>query len=473
MLKCFLQAFIFLICAAGTIAASAQNRVAAGSYHSVAVCSDNSVWVWGQNLTGQLGDGTNNNATLPIKLSGLSDVRSAACGVGHTLFLKNDGTVWSTGKNNLGQLGIGNLTDRNTPQQISALSGIIDIAAGDNHSLFLKNDGTVWACGVNAERQLGIGVGLGPSTPVQVTALSNIIGIAGGGKFSLFLKSDGTVLACGENLEGQLGRGTFSQYEQNLVQVNTITGITAIAAGVSHSLFLKNDGTVWSVGYNVNGQLGDGTTTRRNNPVSINSLTGVIKISAKARNSLFLKSDGTVWGCGSNMYGQIGDGNSGALHAIKSTPIQTSVVSGISFIASGGEFASTPYGHSLFMKNDFTLWSSGLNTSGQLGISTPGVQQPTPQPVVSFCPNFTSLTDFGTTTKIAFFPNPANDMITIGNLSRGSALRITDITGTVIYTAVINGEQAIINTSKFVNGIYILQVSNKSAIRSEKFVVSR
>jgi hypothetical protein len=119
--------------------------------------------------------------------------------------------------------------------------------------------------------QLGIGTMVDKSSPVQVSSLTSITAIAADGNHSLFLKNDGTVWAVGNNFYGQLGDGTTDS-KSTPVQVSPLTGITAIAAGGLHSLFLKNDGTVWAVGRNNNGQLGDGTTVNKSTPVQVSVL---------------------------------------------------------------------------------------------------------------------------------------------------------------------------------------------------------
>ena len=147
--------------------------------------------------------------------------------------------------------------------------------------------------------------------------MSGVIGISAGKFHTVYLKSDGKVLAAGMNWDGQLGSGTTDD-SGNPVQVlngnGTVFGdIVKISAGASHTVYLKSDGTVWAAGYNSNGQLGDGTTTNRSNPVQVmNSdgsvLNGVIEIFAGDDYSLFLKENGSVWSVGNNNEGQLGDG---------------------------------------------------------------------------------------------------------------------------------------------------------------------
>ncbi len=260
---------------------SESRTIACGKSHTLALKSDGTVWTWGYNIYGQLGNGTFTNSTVytPIQVSGIRGVLSIAAGgniavdsCGHSLALKSDGTVWAWGYNGYGQLGDGTIENKNVPVQVIGLSGIVAIASGDYHNLALKSDGTVWAWGYNGYGQLGDGT-TEEKIPVQVSGLNNVIAISGGAHHSLAVKSDGTVWAWGENTYGQLGNGTFtSSNVYTPIQVSGIGSITAIAAGATHSLAQQSDGTVWAWGSNYYGQLGDGTTEDKNTPTQVKNI---------------------------------------------------------------------------------------------------------------------------------------------------------------------------------------------------------
>ncbi len=286
--------------------------------------------------------------------------QTIAGGGNHSLFVCTDATARTCGLNNYGQLGDGTTTIyKSTPVQVSGLTGITAVAGGGDHSLFVKNDGTAWACGYNVAGQLGDGTTtLYKSTPVQVSGLTGITSVAAGEYHSLFLKNDGSVWACGNNSSGQLGDGTTVD-KSTPVQVSGLTGITAVAGGERHSLFVKNDGTVWACGKNWDGQLGDGSGTNKSTPVQVSGLTGITAVAAGEYHSLFLKNDGSVWACGSNAFGELGDGTG----IDKWTPVQVSGLTGITSVAAG-------WVHSLFLKNDGSVWACGYNAYGQLGDGT-------------------------------------------------------------------------------------------------------
>jgi alpha-tubulin suppressor-like RCC1 family protein len=284
--------------------------VSLGSSFSLFLKNDGTVWSCGLNSNGQLGDGTNFARITAVQVVSLTGVIGIAAGEKHSLFLMNDGTVWACGDNASGQLGDSTLVDKYTPVKVKTVSGITAVSAGNFHSLFLKSDGTVWGCGNNGSGELGTGDNADRIKPVNSPSLSGITQIVAAKRyFSVFLKSNGTVWATGDNIEGQLGDGTVTQRWEP-VQVSSLSGITAIAAGWVHSLFLKNDGTVWSCGSNYWGQMGIGAVdpNKHSTPVQVNSLSGITKIAAGDHHSFFVKSDGTAWACGDNGNGQLGDG---------------------------------------------------------------------------------------------------------------------------------------------------------------------
>ena len=174
--------------------------IAGGFYHTVAMKSDGSVWTWGVNGYGQLGDGTTTQRTAPVQVSGLTGVTAIASGREFTMALKSDGTVWTWGRNDDGQLGDGTTSTaspfgKTTPVQVSGLTGVTAIAAGSFHSMAIKSDGTVWAWGFNGFGQMGVGsvTTTRYNTPVQVSGLTGVTAIAGGYYHSVAVGSGGIV----------------------------------------------------------------------------------------------------------------------------------------------------------------------------------------------------------------------------------------------------------------------------------------
>jgi alpha-tubulin suppressor-like RCC1 family protein len=242
---------------------SSVAKYSAGSYHFFALKGNGDVYAWGRNTSGQFGNGTIDSSSVPLMINTISNLWNVAAGENHTLFLKSDSTVWACGSNAQGQLGTGNLTHSQVPVKVNNLSGIIAISAGNSHSIALKSDGTVWFWGslyhVPAILQ----------TPVQVTNLSNIIAIdATKGTHCLALKSDGTVWAWGTTLYGEMGaNGNTTQsgdphgyYGTNAIQVVGLSNVVEISGGLHSTYAVKNDQSIWAVGFNYFDQLGDSST---------------------------------------------------------------------------------------------------------------------------------------------------------------------------------------------------------------------
>lgn len=277
---------------------SAVTAIAAGAGHSLALKSDSTVWAWGWNAEGELGNGTTTVGLSPVQVqtSGevLSGVQAIAGGRYHSLALKNDGTVWAWGGNNSGQLGDGTNASSHTPVQVLNLTGVRCLASGGYHSLALKSDGTVWAWGFNLYGELGDGTAANSNRPVKVQGLSAVTAVAGGDFHSLALKNDGTVWAWGHNQFGELGDGTTTESHMP-VKIKDLSGVMAIATHYSHNLALRAieapfDGVVQAWGYNQYGELGDGSTINRSSPVPVPPmyLSGVTAIAVGDSHSLAL-----------------------------------------------------------------------------------------------------------------------------------------------------------------------------------------
>jgi alpha-tubulin suppressor-like RCC1 family protein len=278
-----------------------------GGDHTVVLRDDSTVWAWGANSWGQLGDGTTTNRSTPAPVKGpggvevLTGVTMVAAGNGHTVALKADGTVWTWGFHLLGQLGDGTFTDHDTPRQVVGPNGtgfltdIVSIAAGGERTVALQANGTVWTWGRN----------IGP-TPVQVkgtlsnSVLTDVVMIAAGEKESMALKTDGTVWTWVGTIASQMGGPEGNGY---------LTGVVAIAAGFDHLVALKANGSVWTWGMNTYGQLGNGFLgfdfPRSDHPIQV-PLGGIVAIAAGFAYCLALEANGTVWGWGGNAQGQLG-----------------------------------------------------------------------------------------------------------------------------------------------------------------------
>jgi alpha-tubulin suppressor-like RCC1 family protein len=367
-------------------------------------------YTWGYNLSGQLGDGTDEGpeacfraqqpcAMTPLGLSGLSGVTAMAAGEEHSLALLGDGSVRAWGNNESDQLGDGSsgLAQRESvvPVSVVGLGSATAIAAGARHNLALVS-GAVWAWGSDESGQLGDGVA-GPSrnreTIVKVGELSGVTAIAAGEEHSLALLENGTVMAWGNNESGQLGiraahliRKAPNQVVEGgrTLPAPPLSGVVAIAAGEEHSLALLSNHTVMAWGRSDKGQLGDGTTTGPDScqlgpcsrsPVAVSGLSEVVAIAAGGGSSLALKKDGTVMAWGEDTWGQLGNGTT----ANSAVPVAVSGLKGVIAIAAGAE-------HSLAVLEGGTVMTWGNNGEGQLGTGeSAGPQRCGSPPVEEAC----------------------------------------------------------------------------------------
>lgn len=333
-----------------------ETKIGNGSYHSTAKKNDGTVWSWGYNLSGQLGDGTQVNKPIPVQASSLSDVAAITSGGAHIVALKTDGTVWAWGYNYYGVVGDNSTTDRYTPTPAQTSGGLTDvsaIAAGSSHTVALKEDGTVWAWGRGYYGALGWGSWNQRNQPTYISGVTNVYAIAAGANNTAALKSDNTVWIWGDNTYGQLGDNTTD--DQNVpIQIPGLSDVTAIACGY-HTVILKTDKTVWAWGLNDYGQLGDNNTGQSFVPVQASGLSNVDAIATGHNHTVALEGDGTVWVWGRNEYGQLGDGSTTDRHI----PTQITGLTNVVAISAGTY-------HTTVLKNDGTIWTWGRNNYGQL-----------------------------------------------------------------------------------------------------------
>jgi alpha-tubulin suppressor-like RCC1 family protein len=317
---------------------SGVTQVSAGALHSLALRSDGTVWAWGNNWFGQLGNGTTNGASpsAPVQVPGLTGITQVSASGFQSLALRSDGTVWQWGWNRL--------TDYLSPVEVPGLTGVTKISAGTTFSLALRSDGTVWAWGSNQDGQLGDGTTVSSQVPVQVTGLSQVTSIAAGYDASLATTTRGntvltSVWAWGGNSQGQLGDGTV----MNHLTPELVTGIdtpyiAGISAGYQFAVVLGTDGSSWGFGADGSGQLDNAPTSSPvTRPVQMTYAgTTITQLSAGFNHVLALRSNGTVLAWGDNSAGELGDGSTGGT----SGPVQvTGLPGGASQVSAGGEFS--------------------------------------------------------------------------------------------------------------------------------------
>ncbi|MCZ6689623.1 MAG: hypothetical protein O7H41_08480 [Planctomycetota bacterium] len=374
--------------------------VASGAYHVVALMADGTLRSWGDNFYGQLGDGSTTDSQTPVQVIDLLDptgfltgVMAVSAGDRHSMALLTDGTVRSWGDNSSGQLGDGTNLDSAFPVQVidpidpfGYIRRVESIAAGGRHSAAIILGGTGKAWGDNTYGQLGDGTTM--SRPaldwiVDVTDpggfLINAVSIAAGRSHTVVRKSDETLRSWGRNTYGQLGAGTTADSSDGVQVVDPpdptgfLTAVAWVAASDNHSLAILSDGTLRSWGFKGYGQLGEGSSGILTAPARVvdpadptGNLIGVAATSGGVSHTLALLGDDTVRAWGDNSDGQLGDGT----HSLRWTPERVIDPTDPTGFLTGVSAVSVGWYHSAALLADSTVRTWGRNQFGGLGDGT-------------------------------------------------------------------------------------------------------
>ena len=329
-----------------------------GSAHSVAIKPDGSLWAWGNNNNGELGDGTTTERLTPIKI--MDKVAVVSAGNQNTMAVRTDGSLWVWGSNFFGILGDGTYQDRLTPIKLMD-GGVASVFCGTTNAA-VKTDGSLWAWGQSVYAHAIDNPNEVNYIPAKI--MDDVADAAIGLHHVMAVKRDGSLWVWGENPKGQLGDGTVTTFDGalNIISDNgksrpfkLMDNVVAVAAGDNHSLALKTDGSVWAWGENRYGQLGDGTNNDRLAPVYVTD--GAVAISSRGNLSAAVKADGSLWCWGWNTVGQLGDGTG----VERNAPVK--IMDNVLEVSLG-------LVHSLAAKADGSLWAWGTNTFGQIGDGT-------------------------------------------------------------------------------------------------------
>ena len=322
---------------------------------------------WGLNIYGHLGinDTTTIKSTPVTTSAGGANWKQVSSGGTYTAAIKTDGTLWTWGRNNNGQLGDNTTVNRSTP--VTTFAGGTNwkqVAGGYDHASAIKTDGTLWTWGSNSVGNLGVNDTNTRCTPVTTFAGGTNWKQVSCGQNTAAIKTDGTLWTWGQNGLGTLGDNTTVNRSTPVTTFAGGTNWKQVASGLDHTSAIKTDGTLWTWGYNVYGQLGinsAGTTNGRCTPVTtFIGGTNWKQVSCSGRHISAIKTDGTLWSWGDNTYGQLGINNT-------TTPICTPVTT----FAGGTNWKQVAGGSyiTVAIKTDGTLWSWGYNGDGNLGIN--------------------------------------------------------------------------------------------------------
>jgi len=359
-------AIIFSLGALGCGEGESASAISSGWFHTCALTNVGAVKCWGNNKVGQLGDGTKKDSKTPVEVFGLSSgVKAISAGRFHTCAITSDDAVQCWGDNGYGQLGDETrIYKANKPVNVSGLSsGISAISAGGHHTCALTSMGGVLCWGWNESGQLGDSTQTHSSNiPVKVFRLSSgVKAIVNGFAHTCALTQAGAVKCWGWNVAGQLGNGTYVNKNIPTDVLGLSSEVKAISLGFSHTCALTNAGAVKCWGYNEFGQLGDGTWETKITPIEVLGISAdeVIAISAGFTHTCTLTSQGAVKCWGYNKFGQLGDKSK----ANKNVPTDVYKLSSEVRAISAGWLHTCAINHS----EKVLCW--GRNDSGQLGAS--------------------------------------------------------------------------------------------------------
>lgn len=387
-----------------------NNSLEEGDIFTIILKENGTVWTFGNNAYGQLGDGTTENSGIPQKIRELTNIVYINAGATFAFAINENGEVFSWGNNRYAQLGDGTCTQRNKPVRISKLIDIKKVSSGYYHAVALKNDGSiyVWGSPVMSDSIYSSQLEL---SPVKLD-IPKVKDISSGKGHIIALSEEGEIYTWGENESGQLGNGVFGNSIFSPHKVELSADIIKIESGMKHSIAIDNLGRVYVWGSNFYGQLGDGTNEDKCIPELLESIDDIKDVIAGYNHTIFIKNNDGIYTCGNNDCGQLGIGTTensnlpikisnqyesilisgGLSHTIEVDEEENIYVWGLNASRQLGNSYNTPnnnvseptevYGlenivsidsgvyHNLALDNNGTVWSWGYNSHNQLGDGT-------------------------------------------------------------------------------------------------------
>lgn len=323
-------------------------KVSAGDRHTLAIRSDGTLWAWGRNNFGQLGDGTFDDRLEPVQIGTDTNWKDIFAGTHHSMAIKLNGRLWAWGGNEAGQLGNNSYDAQPSPVAIGNAVWT-QISLGDLFSVGLQQNGTLWAWGANFWGQVGVGTDPGNYlTPQQIGTGNDWMLIAAGSHHTLAKKANGSLWGWGSSYINQLFV-VENEIQFTPIQITSLAqhDWAALSAG-EHCLALKPNGKLYGWGSNLFGELGNPAIPDPADLIYLLSSDTWDMIEASVSNSAGIKSNGTLWLWGDNANGELAFGNT----AVYNTPTQVGSDSDWKFVTTGSY-------HGLALKNNNQLWSWG------------------------------------------------------------------------------------------------------------------
>lgn len=371
-------------------------QVSAGNDHACGIKTDSTVWCWGSDASGKLGNGpliTANQGT-PTQVVNLTDAMKVSAGTNHTCALKHDGTVWCWGEGDYGALGGSGTTDSDIPKQITALSQIIDVSVGNGFSCSVASSGNIWCLGRGLEGQLGNGASANSSTPVTSSSVTDFVQVSANRDATSYsacgVTRRGKIYCWGTEQNGNFGNGGTSGLQNAPSESTPVLNFRKVELFGANACGLSGDRQLWCWGSDNNGQIGNGSTSSDQiNPVLVDDGGSVADFSVGKNFVCSKKIDGMSWCWGVDTNGRLGNGT--VLTTNQEVP---SKVAGGKFrqISAGDGFVVAISGHDgkagsvqlprdkgkisagqtlgCAIEQDGSLWCWGGDGTGQLGNGT-------------------------------------------------------------------------------------------------------
>ena len=435
--------------------AQCWDKISSGAYHTIAIAHDGTLWAWGYNANGQVGNLSNISTASPVKISTDTDWVTIGTGHYHSFAIKSNGTLWGWGYNAFGQLGNGQTSDRIIPTQIGTETNWLKITGGEEFTVAIKTDGTLWSWGKNQYGQLGIGSVTSQTLPVQIGSDNNWSQIATGRYHAYALKTTKKLWAWGLNNYSQIGDLTTTN-RTSPVAIATATNYDYITAGVDSGIAIKEDGFLNAWG------LVDAVNVYANYPFNyLSTLGSWTNIKAGQRHFI-----GTRLVSGNNLFytwGRYPYFPNGTVNTTiaTNTPTQflnTEVIS---------NQLSVNLNSSLVLNNNGLLYGVGQNHVGQLGNSNGSVIGTSFYASVA-CPAVLSSESFDSQNTISLYPNPVSNQLNVSTNSEIQKLVIYDVTGKQVKYQEENTNS--IDVEDLKSGFYLLEITIDGNKEIRKFL---
>ncbi|ABG57719.1 alpha-tubulin suppressor [Cytophaga hutchinsonii ATCC 33406] len=369
-MKIILSVSIFLISVFSAFSQDCWKMVAKGSDHTIAVRQDGTLWSWGQNMYGQLGDGSGYSSIIPVQVGTLTTWDKVFAKYDNSFAIMKDGTLWAWGMNSLGTLGDGTEQVRKTPVKVGTATDWQSVETNFNFTAAIKKDGSLWIWGDNYNGQLGNGTKVKNIIPSKVGSGKNWKSVSIGSSNILAIKTDGTLWGWGNNYYNQIGY-TPTVDVLSPTQIGSETDWKSVSCGDDHVMAIRTNGSLWIWGSNKEGQIGNGEiNSYQTEPVQVGSDTDWGTCHAIQDWSIAIKTNGSLWTWGS------GYGYYNSSYIRKNIPTQFGRDTDWSMIYPSEQ-------QSVAFKTDGSLWTWGSNARGQLGL---GLYGNTNIPYMVSCP---------------------------------------------------------------------------------------